>query len=418
MVSLVAQLALTALMLSTGSLNTISKKIMYQTEGWTIDPEVRQKYQRPWFCTFIMFCGEAMCMLFFYLFALYYKWSDRKKTEYSPKGQISDMTSVAEGQSDKVVFVSREEVKGDPTGGLGWRFPLYAALFASCDLMATSLTGIGLMYCNASVVQILRGFVIVFTMLFAWAFLKRKPKFVQVLGVLFAICGLVLVGVSAIMIEKDAAKTEAGHSVADTILGLGLTLLSQVFSAIQFVFEEKLLKQNSHKVGPIPPLFLVGAEGIAGAVLTMGVALPIANSIPGTDFGCYENLENSVYMMFHNPLVLALQLIYFGSISFFNWSSFVYSKALSATARTLVDACRTIVVWIVMVSVFYACPGQGYGEPVAGWSVLQVCGFIGMMIGTTTHNNIGGFGDWITSCCRKPDNELINDTPLVADEDK
>lgn len=415
MVGVCAQLALTAIMLSTGSLNTISKKILYQTKGQTIDPDIIQKYQRPWFCTFIMFCGEAMCMLFFYGFALYYHITDKRKDRDSMPG-ISEITSTTEQpQESRVVFVSREEVKQDPTGGLGWKFPLCAALFASCDLLSTTLTGIGLLYCNASVIQILRGFVIVFTMLFAWVFLKRKPNLNQVLGVLFAIFGLVMVGVSAVMVDKSAPKKEGDdHTVFETILGIGLTLAAQIFSSIQFVFEEKFLKQNTQKTGPIPSLFLVGSEGIAGAVLTMGVALPIVNAIHGDDFGSYENLRNSIYMMFHTPLITGLQLLYFGSISFFNWSSFVYSKALSATARTLVDACRTIVVWIVMVAVYYSVKSGEYGEPVGLWSILQGVGFIGMMLGTTTHNNIAGFGDKLTQCCRKREN-FIDDKPLISE---
>ena len=417
MVSVLAQLALTAIMLSTGSLNTISKKILYQTKGQTIDPDIIQKYQRPWFCTFIMFCGEAMCMLFFYCFALYYHCTDKHKDRDSMPG-ISEITSTATADQPKqgITFVSREEVKSDPTGGLGWKFPLCAALFAGCDLLSTTLTGIGLLYCNASVIQILRGFVIVFTMLFAWVFLKRRPTLHQVIGVLFAIFGLVMVGVSAVMVDKSAPKKEGDeHSVMETVLGIGLTLAAQVFSSIQFVFEEKFLKQNTQKTGPIPSLFLVGSEGIAGAVLTMGVALPIVNAIHGNDFGSYENLRNSVYMMFHTPLITGLQLLYFGSISFFNWSSFVYSKALSATARTLVDACRTIVVWIVMVAVYYSVKSGDYGEPVGLWSILQGVGFIGMMLGTTTHNNIAGFGDRLTACCKKQQPQM-DDKPLIESE--
>ena len=107
MVSVLAQLALTAIMLSTGSLNTISKKILYQTKGQTIDPDIIQKYQRPWFCTFIMFCGEAMCMLFFYCFALYYHCTDKHKDRDSMPG-ISEITSTATADQPKqgITFVS------------------------------------------------------------------------------------------------------------------------------------------------------------------------------------------------------------------------------------------------------------------------------------------------------------------------
>ncbi|EAX98785.1 hypothetical protein TVAG_492760 [Trichomonas vaginalis G3] len=402
MVSLAAELALAGLMLSTGSLNTISKKVMYQTSGTTIDGGI-ELYRKPWLCTLVMFCGESMCMLFFYLFALYFKCTKKKVEDEI----ISSVSEVSDKPAEpKIQFVTREETESNPTGGLNWKFPFFVTLFASCDLLSTTFTGIGLVYCNASVIQILRGFVIVFTMLFAWVFLGRKPKLNQVVGVLFALLGLCMVGGSAV--ASDATSGKEQHSVMDTLLGIGLTLLSQVFSSIQFVFEEKLLKGG--QVKPIPSLFLVGSEGVAGAILSIAVALPIVNAIPGKDHGSYENLKNSVYMLFHNTQITVLQFLYFISIAFFNWSSFVYSKALSATARTLVDACRTIVVWATMASIFYPTHHK-YGEGVTLWSILQGCGFVMMLLGTTTHNNIAGVGDKVTGCCKKE--EKLDPQPLL-----
>ena len=406
---ILAELSLAGIMLTTGSLNTISKKVMYQTNGTNINGE-SEPYQKPWLCTFVMFCGESMCLLFFYLFALYYKLVPEKKDNQDSMASISEVEGQPQQQEKKIVFVSREEVKSDPTGGLRWKFPFFVALFAGCDVLSTTLTGIGLVYCNASVVQILRGFVIVFTMISGRIFLGRVPKFFQVLGVIFAISGLVLVGVAAVLGDKGKS-----HKISDTFLGIGLVIVSQCFSSIQFVFEEKLLKQNTHKTGPIPSLFLVGSEGIAGAILSICVAIPITNAIHGSDHGSYENMKNSFYMMFHNKRIFIFQFIYFISIAFFNWSSFVYSKALSATARTLVDACRTIVVWIVMVILYYSIRSHQYGEGVSLFSIIQAVGFVLMLMGTTTHNNIGGFGEKITSCCKKPEDE-VNNKPLIANE--
>lgn len=56
----------------------------------------------------------------------------------------------------------------------------------------------------------------------------------------------------------------------------------------------------------IPSLYLVGWEGIAGATLSALVFLPAVYFIPGSDHGSYENFINSAYMMFMNPVLLAL----------------------------------------------------------------------------------------------------------------
>lgn len=149
----------------------------------------------------------------------------------------------------------------------------------------------------------------------------------------------------------------------------------------------------------IPSLFLVGFEGIFGSCLDAFVFLPVCYFIPGDDHGSYENFINSAYMMFKNPLLLGLQLLYFISISFFNFMALTISKILSATHRALIDALRTASVWVCMVICYYATlsskPAHGnqpYGEELNWYSFIEAFGFICMIFGTLVHNNVSGFG--------------------------
>lgn len=409
---LVADLTLAAAFLSSGSINSITNKILYQTQGKNIGGEY-QYFDRPWLNTFIMFCGEFLCMGIYGVFFLYYHyWSKADDNE-----DKQDIDEEALAEKKKYAFISREEVMRNPTGGLGWKYPLYITLFAFCDLLATTLAGIGLLFCSASIIQIIRGFVIVFTMLFAWPILHRKPLNFQLLGVCFALIGLFIVGASAVLSDNSGNTGSQANTIGNTILGIGLTLVGQLFSSTQFVLEEKLLKQDSGEITPIPPLFLVGSEGLAGAILSAAIALPVTNAIPGNDFGSYENMKNSFYMLFHNPKILGIKFFFFLSIAFFNWCGFVYSKALSATSRTLVDALRTIIVWIIMVICFYTTDAQ-YGEPVSYWSILQAVGFVFMLTGTVTHNDIGGAGQKIVSRCKKHEEYVSSDEIELEDEKK
>ena len=81
-----------------------------------------------------------------------------------------------------------------------------------------------------------------------------------------------------------------------------------------------------------------------------------------------------------------------------------------------IDALRTIVVWITMASIF-PITNHVYGEGVSVFSILQGAGFIFMMLGTITHNNIAGFGDSvirkICCCFAEP---AINNEPLLKDK--
>ena len=123
--------------LTFGTINTVAKKIMYQTSGLNMFGGW-EAYSKPWWTTLFMFFGEAMCLLIYYI--IY----------WSQKGVVK--------QDDKYL-------KEDPTGGMGFkRFIPLVFILAACDLTATSLIGVGLLYCSASITQILRSFLIVFVM--------------------------------------------------------------------------------------------------------------------------------------------------------------------------------------------------------------------------------------------------------------
>jgi len=68
------------------------------------------------------------------------------------------------------------------------------------------------------------------------------------------------------------------------------------------------------------------------------------------------------------------------SIAFFNYFGLTITKILSATARSTIDACRTLSVWAVGL--------------IIGWEVftneswIQVGGFIVLVLGTFTYNKV------------------------------
>lgn len=387
MPSLLAEIGVAVLILASGSCNNVVSKILFQTKGEGFDGTI-QTYEKPWFLTTIMFVGEFLCLIIYGVC-----WAVFKCTKKEDDNDNASLDSLGEEENkEKIVFITRKECEQDPTGGLKWKLPLYVLMFAACDLIATTLLNIGLVFCNASVIQIIRGMVIVFTLLFSWGFLGRKPNLFQVTGVVIALIGLVLVGVSAV-ISDGSGETKFQ---VKSLIGIGLTLGGQIFSAIQFTFEEKVLKGIR-----IPPLFLVGCEGVAGLILCIAIALPAANAIHGSDYGRQEYFKNTWYMLWHESQITLLSFASMICITFLNWTSFVYVKYLSAVARTLVDACRTILLWIIMVIVYYAT-SHGFGEGVTYYTILQAIGFIFMMTGTVTYNNIAGLGQKvirITCCC-------------------
>lgn len=395
---LCANLALITVFLGTGSLNTISTKLIFQSDGITKSGEIAN-YNAEWFSTFIMFCGELFCFVIYGAMRVVYKYCLAEKFEEKEES-LSYQEREALLEKNKYALITTDELTRNPTGGLGWKYILYVTLFAALDIGGTTLGNIGYNNCDASIIQIIRGFVIVFTMIVSRIILKAKPVNYQYIGVTFLFLGLILVGVSAVLNALKTNEFSGDGGVAGVIQGIGLTLIGQIFAAFQYTLEEKLLKQDDGSVAPIPPLFLVGSEGLAGFILCLAVVLPICNAIPGKDHGSYENMSNSFYMFAKNPFICGMYVLQICSISVFNWCGFIYSKNLSAATRTCVDTMRTVVVWIVMVICYYATKGD-FGESFTKYTTIQVVGFVFMVLGTITHGNVFSLGSIITRNCGK-----------------
>jgi len=75
----------------------------------------------------------------------------------------------------------------------------------------------------ASVNQMLRGGVIVFTCLFSKVFLKRDVYRHHIVGVCFLVVGFAVVGIASVIGPADSSS---GAGVGGTVLGIGMVLLS------------------------------------------------------------------------------------------------------------------------------------------------------------------------------------------------
>lgn len=65
------------------------------------------------------------------------------------------------------------------------------------------------------------------------------------------------------------------------------------------------------------------------------------------------------------------------SIAFFNFAGISVTKEISATTRTVLDSVRTLVIWLFGLSVSWE-----------HYSTLQLFGFILLVIGIMTHNDV------------------------------
>lgn len=258
------------------------------------------------------------------------------------------------------------------------RHRLKLALPAVCDLCGTTLVNIGLFYTPVLVYQMTRGSIVLFVAIFSVAFLGRRITKLEWISLVFVSLGVVIVGMSAKATPHVAAASDASLLV----FGMCLIIVAAVLQAAQFVIEEHILAHHE-----LVPLELVYCEGFYGTVVLV-VVLACLHFVVGllapllfaeSPF----NMIESFAQMFGNRRVLVSSVCIMVLISLFNFFGILLTHQLSATARSTVDTCRTLLVWVLAMAM--------------GWESFawgQLFGFAAMVFGTLCFNGVLDTESW------------------------
>eukprot|EP00727_Mastigamoeba_balamuthi_P013848 m51a1_g9086 putative transmembrane protein c2orf18 homolog (414) ;mRNA; f:40357-41826 len=336
-------------MLMTGVIDTILVKASDNSysHGWGGD---EHKFEHPYSQTLFMFSAESLCMWSFLI--------TRRIRQKSKSGENEE-----------------------PPKKIWEIFPPVLAGTMFLDFLATSLSSIGLLYIKASVWQMLRGSNVIFSCILTW------------IAVVITIVGLFLVGLSGMLTSSNDSTTsgssegESSTSAWKTAVGIVLVIVAMMCAATQWIIQELLVHKNHYH-----PLQVAGTEGCFGLILMVFIVLPITYCVPGSNpssmrHGSYDNVIDCFLMMIHNVPLTFFILVYICSDAMFNFFGISISKYLSAVHRTIVDACRSILVWIWQLFAFY-CINERFGEEWTKYSTIQVAGFVLLILGAVIYNGI------------------------------
>uniref|UniRef100_A0A0X3NF88 Solute carrier family 35 member F6 n=1 Tax=Schistocephalus solidus TaxID=70667 RepID=A0A0X3NF88_SCHSO len=272
-----------------------------------------------------------------------------------------------------------------------------------CDVVGSTLQGIGLVYIDASVWQMLRGSIIVFVGILSKIFLRRRLWCFHWTGMMVTVFGLCLVGVASVFKPTTESLIT---SPAKAALGLLLVLLGSLATASQMIVEEIFLKKHGFHA-----MHVVGMEGFFGMFVMGFIILPSIHHIPGHDLnGSFENQLDALYQTFQDPVLLSTTILLVLSIAFFNYFGLAVTGSLSAVHRTLLDALRAVFVWCSSLFLFYAVSHR-FGEPFdPAWGLIEIDGFCMLVMGTLIFNKILRL-DWIPCC-----GDSYNSAPAIPEE--
>lgn len=167
--------------------------------------------------------------------------------------------------------------------------PVYIAIPSFFDILETICSCIALTLLVASVTQMLKTAIILFTAIFSVLILKMKLYKHHFASLVAIIGGLGMVA-SAQFIEEGPGGSTGDHAnIGIVILGVAVMCIGQCFGALGYILEEKFLSDFED----VHPYLVVGWEGIWGTII-MVIMLTVFQYVPCSNVnlcseGCIED---------------------------------------------------------------------------------------------------------------------------------
>lgn len=243
---------------------------------------------------------------------------------------------------------------------------------------------VGLILTPVSIYQMSRGALVLWVGVLSVIFLKRHLFLFQWAALVIVTLGVALVGLAGTLDKKQgdglmstlidvAVSTRSDDEPAKVALGVILILIAQIFTASQYVVEEKIMSHYT-----IEPLAAVTLEGMFGGLTTLA-AMPVLQALFKSK-SAYFDIPRGWHQITNTPAVMWAAFAIALSIGAFNFFGLSVTSRVSATTRSTIDTCRTIGIWIVSLLIGW--------EHLGPYSVLQVTGFGMLVYGTFVYNGL------------------------------
>lgn len=356
-----------------------------------------------------MFIGEMACWLVVAGFSIYKCYLAKEASIFqgpyervsdNEDGEVMDDEPANLRQSSSLSEFESPAVKAllptaDNRRVLAGRMLFLLALPACCDVTATTLMNVGLLFVAASIYQMTRGALVLFVGLFSILFLRRKLYLYQWSALVIVVLGVAIVGLAGAIGSNSSAtqpydsfthrglhlvRSSEANAVAhrpesvQTVLGVLMIAAAQIFTATQFVLEEWILENYA-----LEPLKVVGWEGIFGLIMTVIGMIILHVRVGQTPAGKhgYFDVQGGWNDIVENKGIAITSILIMISIGGFNFFGLSVTRSVSATARSTIDTSRTLFIWMISL---------GLGWETFKW--LQILGFALLVYGTFLFNDI------------------------------
>ncbi|GAA5862185.1 hypothetical protein JCM3774_004814 [Rhodotorula dairenensis] len=356
------------------------------------NPAKRRLFEQPVYQTITMFAGETLCLIAFAV--LNSRFNPVKRNRSKPIGYEPVAAHDSEGASRDLSPQQRLDgaaedgsAEADEDGvplkakQMSRKDAFMFLLPAMCDNAATTCMNVGLFFVPVSIYQMLRGALVLWVGIFSVVFLRRRLTRAQWVALVVCVFGVAVVGSSSLIGHKPSEpETQAEDGTVSPLVGIALILVAQLFTASQFVIEERIMEHHA-----VEPLLAAGYEGVCGFVTTVAILLLaywLYGSTPSGRGGYFDAVQGAKDII-NNRNVWTSSIVIACSIALFNFCGLAVTRSVSATARSTIDSCRTLLIWAVSLML-----GWEHFNP------LQIVGFAFLVYGTMIYNGVTSFPHW------------------------
>ncbi|GAN05276.1 integral membrane protein [Mucor ambiguus] len=318
-----------------------NQKIYVKQDDKTPDGEEFYYFNQPLLQTSMIFLGELICILIIHLVTKTPSMLDRSMLEAVQPHNSNSYSDYNEWTMPR-------------TSTWSWSAAWFI-LPSACDLIATTLLNLGLIYTSPSVYQMMKSSIVGFSAIFSCLFLSRK------------FLGKEWVSISAILVGTLAIIGSVLYKDKFNYWGPIYLVVAQLFVAAQFILEEYLMDRFH-----LDPVRAMGIEGIFGTLL-LSSALAITALFGQNVFDITQGLQDvfSSYVLWQSALLLAFM------VAIFNFFGLAVSTTIGVPGRSMIDTSRTVLTWIIAVH---------YGWDSFSW--LELIGFTVLVFGVFIFNGV------------------------------
>jgi hypothetical protein len=196
-------------------------------------------------------------------------------------------------------------------------------------------------------------------------------------------------------------------------------VISQLGYALRLSYEEYFVQKCFYH-----PALITGVEGFWGFLVIGVIGEAVVHHLGGQEGnGLREDFWDTMHQMEHSASIcVIIAILWFLGLTY-NCVSTTLIGRTSAVVRTLMEALRTFIIWMIQFAIFYGCEKSKslydwrlIGEEWTRASIIQAVGFALMIWGLFMYNALPNYPCWEYEVPQS--DAKLSSVPLLKESDQ